>query len=108
MTTIGNILDAGSIPAISTTYKQREALMISERDNETKIIVNGITKVISLVTLSLVLGFFFHSCKIDSKTVEDCNAACETSMGYMKSVTSYKCTCADRETEKKSPWLLSN
>ena len=82
--------------------------MNSVPDNETKIIADSVTKTISFVSLCIMFAFFLHSCKINSEILEDCNAACETGMGYMKSVTSYKCICADQESNKTSPWVLPN
>ena len=69
-----------------------------------------IPKIIFNIGLFVSICFMITMCRVDSKTIAQCQASCEKrlSTSQMKKVTSYSCICmaADRGFKLDSPWVL--
>jgi|10_taG_2_1085330.scaffolds.fasta_scaffold00169_31 hypothetical protein len=74
--------------------------------NEAEIIVKGIVRVITVLSISIIFGSWVDGCKVSPDIIIECQEACDNITTTMESVTSRECKCTNNK-EEESPWLLN-
>ena len=72
----------------------------------TQIIATTIGKSIAFICMTIAAGMLFSTCTIDGKTIQECEAACD-SRG-IKEVTATSCECLAPEDSNLSPFVIGN
>ena len=80
-------------------------MAIASELQQMKIVSGAIFKSVFIVSICVLLGVSLQTCQVDTEKIEVCNKACQRGIGYMESVTAYKCECSGTLTEK-NPWVL--
>ena len=75
-------------------------------DNEAEIIVKGIVRVVTVLSISIIFGYWIDGCKVSSDIIIECQEACDSITTTMESVTSRECSCTNNK-EEGSPWALN-
>ena len=81
---------------------------MSETHPEDKMLVQAVAgtigKSIAFICLTIIAGMLFSMCKVNEKTIQECEAAC----GHhgIKEVTATSCECQPPEDINTSPFVL--
>ena len=77
--------------------------MIQGEEESYRLIFSSIVKCIVVICITVFLIFWSNSCDLDASTIEECEAACNTSGSKMESVTAKECVC-QKATE--NTWVI--
>ncbi len=67
------------------------------------LVFSTVTKCVIVICITIFLIFWSNSCDLGSKTIEECEAACNTSGSKMESVTAKECVCQKITDDK---WII--
>jgi len=70
-------------------------------------IAGSLAKGALYICLTVCICAGLSKCSLDSETVARCETACEESNG-IREVSIYSCRCNDPDSNRVSPWVLSN
>jgi hypothetical protein len=76
------------------------------QNDEVEIIVKGIAKVITVISILILFGYVAEGCRVDSEIIIECQEACDSPTTTMGSVTARECICSTNKQEV-SPWVLN-
>lgn len=85
---------------MSRLHKEtREAL----EEKQTRMLMGTIVKGAMVISASVVLVLWGHSCQLKTETIQECKSACNSRDSQMASVTNQECVC---EKTPDNNWVL--
>ena len=56
--------------------------------------------IVSLICITLTLGFMIFGYQVKSEVISSCQAACQTTNSIMKEATAHECICIEQQGER--------